>query len=88
MGSIVKQKRNIIGVMSRREDSSFVYSCTRCGMDFLSCQELETHFPTHNRPPSRNDNNAVHIVGSQFQNGSNNSSTAHSVSAQGEQRND
>lgn len=50
MGSIVKGKRNIIGLLTRQEgsDNRFVYTCTRCGSEFELANELETHFQIHN----------------------------------------
>lgn len=50
MGSIVKEKRNIIGLLTRQDggDNRFVYTCTRCGSEFESANELETHFQIHN----------------------------------------
>lgn len=48
MGSIVKEKRNVIGLLTRQDgDESFVYTCTRCGSEFPSANQLETHFVIH-----------------------------------------
>lgn len=49
MGSIVKEKRNIIGLLTRQDggDNRFVYTCTRCGSEFELASELETHFQIH-----------------------------------------
>lgn len=48
MGSIVRDKRKIIGVLTREEVSgSFVYTCTRCGLEFPSAGSLESHFQVH-----------------------------------------
>lgn len=49
MGSIVKEKRNIIGLLTRQDgDDRFVYTCTRCGSEFSTATNLETHFQVHN----------------------------------------
>lgn len=50
MGSIVKEKRKIIGLLTRQDggDNRFVYTCTRCGSEFASASDLETHFEIHN----------------------------------------
>lgn len=56
MGSIVKEKRNIIGLLTRQDggDNRFVYTCTRCGSEFELANELETHFQIHNNWMSNN----------------------------------
>lgn len=67
MGSIVKNRRNIIGVMtmSRDEGSNFVYLCTRCGMEFAAAEDLETHFSTHNNEPSNRLDSTLNVVNSE-----------------------
>lgn len=58
MGSIVKEKRNIIGLLTRQDggDNRFIYTCTRCGSEFELANELETHFQTHNDWMRQDDN--------------------------------
>lgn len=60
MGSIVKEKRNIVGLLTRQDggDNRFIYTCTRCGSEFELANELETHFQIHNEW-MRHDSNAT-----------------------------
>lgn len=67
MGSIFKEKRNIIGLMTRGSNR-FVYTCTRCGSEFDSANELETHFEIHNRSMRSNNttSNRMEVRESEF----------------------
>lgn len=58
MGSIVKEKRNIIGLLTRQDggDNRFIYTCTRCGSEFELANELETHFQIHDDWVRHDDN--------------------------------
>lgn len=58
MGSIVKEKRNIIGLLTRQDggDNRFIYTCTRCGSEFELANELETHFQIHSNWMRYDDN--------------------------------
>lgn len=55
MGSIVKEKRNVIGFMTRQDGSNrFLYTCTRCGMEFQTAASLELHFESHTQRNPQN----------------------------------
>lgn len=80
MGSIVKEKRHVIGLLTRqRGDDSFVYTCTRCGLEFPSANQLEIHYEIHTQQTTLNPIEQMEVRDAEFSTQSTNQTQNHST---------
>lgn len=79
MGSIVKEKRDVIGLLTRQDgDDTFVYTCTRCGLEFPTANRLETHFEIHIEQMRQSSTERMEVREAEFSTQSSNQTQQHS----------